>query len=82
MIVWCFTLVIFKVTSVISWQQMHLPILSWNSIHQYFTQYSFKATSCFPIAETMDCDERVINPIAKTIFDPRKGNLGEKKRNP
>ena len=37
------------VISVISWQPVHLFMLSWGLFNQYTKQYSFQATGCFPI---------------------------------
>ena len=38
---------VFNSISVISWQRVHLSMLSWSSLNQYSTQYSFQATGCF-----------------------------------
>ena len=53
-------------------RQAHLYMLSWSAFHQYFTQYSFQATGCFPttIVEKMDSGERGINLIAMIIVRP------------
>ena len=51
---------------------MWQPVLSW-SFNQYSAQYSFQATGCFPtIVETMDSDERGMNPVAITIINTWK----------
>ena len=39
---------VFKSISVVSWQPVHLSMLSWSSFNQFSAQYSFQATGCFP----------------------------------
>ena len=39
---------VFNSISVISGRPVHLAMLSWSSVSQYSTQYSFQATGCFP----------------------------------
>ena len=54
--------------------QLHLTILSWNSLYQYSTQHSFQTTGCFPhnYCQTMESGERGMNPVEMNIINPRK----------
>ena len=38
---------VLNIISVILQQPVQLSMLSWNSVNEYFTQYSSKATGCF-----------------------------------
>ena len=39
---------VFNIISVILQQPVHLSMLTWSAFYQFFEQYSFQATDCFP----------------------------------
>ena len=64
---------VFHIISVKSSRPVHLSMLSCSSFYQYSAQYSSKVTGCFfriAIVETINSDEKGMNPVAMTIVNP------------
>ena len=54
---------VFNSISFVLQQAVHLSMLFWSSFNQYYAQYSFQATGCFPTVEAIDSGERGMNPV-------------------
>ena len=59
--------------SVILRRPVHLSMLSWSSFNQYYAQYSFLTTGCFPTKplSIQRTAVRGMNPVTMTIINPR-----------